>query len=129
MSACAGSDWTARLRQEPIIFGFGVGCIHWALVCETHRSWLDLVPIRRLRELRRVSELAELPRKASQPSALEHQRESALIDGALWLVSRVIQPLQHPPPWGKADAARLAKILRSLIQVGVEQALMSPAAI
>ena len=93
-----------------------------ALVCETHRSWLSPVPIRRLRELRRVSELAELPRKATQRSVLERRRESALIDGASWLVACVIHPLQHPPPWRKTDAAQLAKILRSLTQV-----LMSPA--
>lgn len=100
---------------------------HWmhplALVCEKHRLWLDPVPIRRLRELRNVGELAQLPRKAANRSRLEHQRESALIDGASWLSLRVIQPNQYQPPWGKTDAAQFAKILRSLIQV-----LMSPAA-
>jgi hypothetical protein len=94
-----------------------------ALACEKHRSWLEQITTSRLRQIRQASEIARLPRKNTEWSALERRRESLLIDGALWLEALVINPVEHHPPWGKTDADQLAKILRTLVQV-----LMAPAA-
>ncbi|CAJ0780676.1 TniQ family protein [Ralstonia chuxiongensis] len=94
-----------------------------ALACEKHRTWLEPVTTKHLREIRRVSDIAGLPRKTAHWSALQRRRESALIAGALWLETLVTDPQEHHPPWGKTDVGQLAKILSSLIHL-----MMSPAA-
>jgi hypothetical protein len=94
-----------------------------ALACRKHRSWLDPITTRRLREIRQASDFARLPRKTTEWSALEQRRESLLIDNALWLQALVINPTEHHPPWGKTEPDQLAKILRSLVSI-----LMAPVA-
>lgn len=94
-----------------------------ALACEKHRQWLEPIATSRLRDVRTVSDFSLLPRRTTEWSAFEWRRESALINGALWLEHIVTHPAEHQPPWGKTVPNQLAKILSSLIQV-----LMSPAA-
>jgi hypothetical protein len=94
-----------------------------ALACEEHRAWLEPVTTKRLREIRTIGDIAQLHRKATEWSALEWRRESALIDSALWFERIIINPAEHHPPWGKTEPNQLAKIVRSLVQV-----LMAPAA-
>jgi hypothetical protein len=94
-----------------------------AVACEKHRTWLEPVTAKRLREIRRISVVAGSPRSSPPDTARQRRRELALIDGALWLEALVINSPHHYPPWGITDVGQLAKILRSLVQV-----LMSSAA-
>jgi hypothetical protein len=88
-----------------------------AVACEKHRTWLEPVTAKRLREIRRISDVAGSPRSSPPDTARQRRRELALIDGALWLEALVINSPHHYPPWGIIDVGQRAKILRSLVQV------------
>lgn len=94
-----------------------------ALACSKHRRWLHPAAIRRLAAVEYTDDFARFPRKSPLWSTWELQRESALIDSALWLEALVVSPHEHQPPWGKTEPQQLAKILHRLVEV-----LMAPGA-
>lgn len=94
-----------------------------ALACAKHRVWLEPVRTGRLRKAKILSELVQPPDKVPRWSALERQRQAALIDGALWLQALLVGPPDRPLPWGLADRPEFERILRTLTHI-----LMAPAA-
>lgn len=84
---------------------------------------LEPVTARRLREIRRISDVAGSPRLSPPDAARQRRRELALIDGALWLEALVINSPHHYPPWG---TRALAPGGAEMDITGIETVLRTP---